>query len=255
MVAIKIILLVGCIFLQACSHFRSIEGPMNQVTDFFKCDIRPKTLLVLLPGAYDTPQDYINQNFVKEVRNRNIYADIQLVDAHIGYYTNAQIVKRLEDEVVSQAKSKGYEKIWFIGISLGGYGSLLYSMNNPTALEGVLLMAPYMGAKEVHMEVQSQGGLKTWVGKNETATDLNLWQWLKGYALPSADMPKLFIGYGDNDRFAKPNGLLADVLPKARSTIIPGGHDWKTWHQLWTGFLDASSLQRFDQTQPSCKIQ
>lgn len=255
MLVIKIFLILGCILLQACSHFRSVEGPMNHVNDFFKCDIRPKTLLALLPGAYDTPQDYIDQNFVKEVRNRNIYADIQIVDAHIGYYTNAQIVKRLEEEVVSPAKSKGYEKIWFIGISLGGYGSLLYSMNNPTALEGVLLMAPYMGVKDVHMEVQSQGGLKTWVSKNEATTDLNLWQWLKGYTLPSADMPKLFIGYGDNDRFAKPNGLLADILPKARVTIIPGGHDWKTWHQLWTGFLDTSFLQRFDQTPLSCKIQ
>lgn len=123
--------------LQACSHFRSVEGPMIQVNDFFESDIRPKTLLVLLPGAYDTPQDYIDQRFVKEVRKRNIYTDIQIVDAHIGYYINEQIVKRLEEEVVAPAKSKGYEKIWFVGISLGGYGSLLYSMNHPTALEGV----------------------------------------------------------------------------------------------------------------------
>lgn len=255
MVAIKTLLILGCIFLQACSHFRSAEGPMNHIIDLYKCDVRPKTLLVLLPGAYDTPQDYIDRNFVKEVRSRNIYADIQMIDAHIGYYTNAQIVKRLEEEVVAPAKSKGYEKIWFVGISLGGYGSLLYSMNYPNSLEGVYLMAPYMGVKEVHMEVQSQGGLKTWVNKIEPTTDLSLWKWLKGYALQSADMPKMLIGFGDNDRFAKPNSLLADVLPKARSTIIPGGHDWKTWHQLWIRFLDSSSLQRFDQTQSSCQMQ
>jgi pimeloyl-ACP methyl ester carboxylesterase len=241
--------------LQACSHFRSVEGPMHYVNDLIECDLRPKTLLVLLPGAYDTPQDYIDQNFVKEVRNRNIFADIQIVDAHIGYYTNEQIVKRLEDEVVATAKSKGYEKIWFVGISLGGYGSLLYSMNHPTALEGVFLMAPYMGVKEVNMDVRSQGGLKTWVNKNTATADLSLWHWLKGYALPSSDMPKLFIGFGDNDRFAQPNGLLAVVLPKARGMIIPGGHDWKTWHQLWTKFLDASSFQRFNKTQSSCQIQ
>jgi hypothetical protein len=252
--AIKTFLILGCLLLQACSHFRSVEGPMHYVNDFFECGIRPKTLLVLLPGAYDTPQDYIDQNFIKEVRNRNIYVDIQIVDAHIGYYTNAQIVKRLEDEVVAPAKSKGYENIWFIGISLGGYGSLLYSMKNPKALEGMFLMAPYMGVNEVHMDVQSQGGLKTWVIRNDSTADLNLWQWLKGYALPSSDMPKLYLGFGDNDRFAKPNGLLADVLPKTRSMIIPGGHDWKTWHQLWAQFLETSSLQRFDKTQSNCKI-
>jgi hypothetical protein len=240
--------------LQACSLFRSVEGPMPYVNDFLECEIRPKTLLVLLPGAYDTPQDYVDQMFVKEVRSRNIYADIQIVDAHIGYYTNAQIVKRLEEEVVAPAKSKAYEKIWFIGISLGGYGSLLYSMNYPTALEGVFLMAPYMGVKEVPMDVHNQGGLKTWVNRNDATADLSLWQWLKGYARPSSDMPKLYLGFGDNDRFAKPNGLLADVLPKTRSMIIPGGHDWKTWHQLWAQFLDVSSLPRFDKTQSNCKI-
>jgi pimeloyl-ACP methyl ester carboxylesterase len=252
---VKALLILGCILLQACSHFRSVEGPMHYVNDFFECDIRPKTLLVLLPGAYDTPQDYIDQNFIKEVRSRNIYADIQIVDSHIGYYTNAQIVRRLEEEVVSQAKSKGYEKIWFVGISLGGYGSLLYSMKNRTALEGMFLMAPYMGVKEVHMDVLGQGGLKTWVSKDEDTTDLNLWQWLKSYALPSSNIPKLYLGFGDNDRFAKPNGLLADVLPTERSMIIPGGHDWKTWHQLWTQFLETSFLQRFDKTQSNCKIQ
>jgi hypothetical protein len=252
---IKTVLILGCILLQACSVFRSVEGPMNQVNDFLECEIRPKTLLVLLPGAYDAPQDYIDQNFVKEVRSRNIYADIQIVDAHIGYYKNEQIVKRVEEEVVAPAKSKGYEKIWFIGISLGGYGSLLYSMKNPTALEGIFLMAPYMGVTEVHMDVQKQGGLKTWVKKNDATADLNLWHWLKGYAEPSSDMPKLYLGFGDNDRFAAPNGLLADVLPKARNMIIPGGHDWKTWLLLWTQFLDVSSLQRFDKTQSNCKIQ
>jgi hypothetical protein len=254
MQVIKIFLILGCMLLQACSVFRSVDGPMLYVNDLVECDLRPKTLLVLLPGAYDSPQDYIDQNFVKAIRNRNIFADIQIVDAHIGYYTKEQIVKRLEEEVVAPAKSKGYEKIWFVGISLGGYGSLLYSMNYPTALEGVFLMAPYVGVKEVTMDVQSQGGLKTWVSKNETTVDFNLWRWLKGYALASSDMPKLFIGFGDNDRFAQPNGLIADVLPKARSMIIPGGHDWKTWLQLWTQFLDASPFQRFDQTQSSCKI-
>lgn len=252
---IKRLLILGCILLQACTLFRSVEGPMNHVYDFFECDIRPKTLLVLLPGAYDTPQDYIDQNFVKEVRSRNIHADIQIVDAHLGYYTNEQIVKRLEEEVIAPAKSKGYEKIWLVGISLGGYGSLLYSMKHPTELEGMFLMAPYMGVKEVHMDVQSQGGLKTWVNNNEVTADVNLWHWLKGYAMPSTEMPQLLIGFGDSDRFAQPNGLLAAVLPKAHGMIIPGGHDWKTWHQLWTQFLDASSLPRIDQNQSNCKIQ
>jgi hypothetical protein len=252
--AIKTLLILGSILLQACSHFRSIEGPMRSVNDLVACDVRPKTLIVMLPGAYDTPQDYVDQNFVKEVRSRDIYADIQIVDAHIRYYTNAQIVKRLEEEVVAPAKIKGYEKIWFIGISLGGYGSLLYSMKNSTSLAGVFLMAPYMGVREVHMEVQSQGGLKNWTDNNETSADLNLWRWLKRYAQPNSVIPKLYLGFGESDRFAKPNGMLAEVLPEQHSMIIPGGHDWKTWHQMWTKFLDTASLHRYEKNLSNCKI-
>lgn len=257
MTAVKSLLVFICIFMQGCSSIRSVDGPMSVVNDYFECGARPKTLLVLLPGVYDKPQDFIDQNFVKEVRARNINADIQLVDAHIGYYNKQQIVKRLEDEIVYPAKANGYEKIWFIGISLGGYGALLYSMNHPTALEGVFLMAPYMGEKELAAEVQNQGGLKTWSSAYKDGMDLDLWRWLKSYSSEPITKPQTYLGFGNNDRFAQANGLFADVLPKERSQIIPGGHDWKTWLKLWTNFLDSSPLSsplsRIDQTLTNCK--
>jgi Putative esterase len=257
MKVINISLIVICISIQGCSFFRSVEGPMSLIDDYFKCDIRPKTLLVLLPGAYDTPQDFIDQNFVKEVRQRNIYADIRIVDAHIGYYKQRQIVKRLEDEIIAPAKAKGYQKIWFAGISLGGYGSLMYSMDNPSVLDGVFLMAPYLGVNQWPIDIQNQGGLKNWPSidknKNKNDVDVNLWRWLKSYISEPTDKPKTYLGFGSNDRFAQSNGVLVEVLPKENSMIIPGGHDWKTWHKLWTKFLDTAPLQRLDLTTSNCK--
>jgi hypothetical protein len=250
---IKILLIVICVFMQGCALFRSVEGPMSLVNDKLECDIPPKTLLVLLPGAYDVPQDFIDQNFVREVRKRNVYADIQIVDAHIGYYTKRQIVKRLEDEIVSPAKIKGYDNIWFAGISLGGYGTLLYSKSNPTALEGVFLMAPYLGENEWARVVQNQGGLKKWSSNPTDDVDGSLWRWLQSYANQSTDKLPIYVGFGSSDRFAQANGLLADVLPKERSMVIPGGHDWKTWLALWTNFLDISPLPRFDRHLSNCK--
>jgi pimeloyl-ACP methyl ester carboxylesterase len=241
--------------LSGCLLPRSVKGPMNSVTDLLNCTPKPPTLIVLLPGAYDKPQDFIDQGFVAAVRKRNIYADIQLVDAHTGYYTNQQIVQRLEEEVVKPAREQGYVNIWFAGISLGGYGSLLYSMNQPQALEGIFLMAPFMGPRDIPAEIARLGGLKQWTGtlSIQESIDTQLWRSLRNYAAPKARLPTTYLGYGASDRFAKPSALLAEVLPSERSFVIPGGHDWATWQQLWASFLDAASLPRIDVANTTCK--
>ena len=53
------------------------------------------------------------------------------------------MVDRLKEDVINPAKEKGYTKIWLVGISLGGLGSLLYAMEHPSDIEGMLVLAPY----------------------------------------------------------------------------------------------------------------
>ena len=76
-------------FIQGCAPYRSIKGPMNSVYDTLECNTQPATLIAFLPGAYDKPQDFIDQGFVSAVRRQKIHADVQLVDAHMGYYTDS----------------------------------------------------------------------------------------------------------------------------------------------------------------------
>ena len=227
---------------------------MKIINDTLDCAVRPNTLVVLLPGAYDGPQDFKDYGFVTALRQRNIDADIQLVDAHIGYFTNQQIVQRLEDEIVLPARAKGYKKIWFAGISLGGYGTLLYSMSKPSDVDGFFIMAPYMGTRHIPAEIQRQGGLKAWSSDVQGNMDIDLWRWLQGFSTRGPNMPQAYIGYGASDRFEKPNQLLADVLPKERSFVIPGGHDWATWQRLWTNFLDVAPLPKLAADQKNCKV-
>ena len=54
---------------------------------------RAETLLVLLPGAYDTPQDFVREGSVQAVRERGLPHDLLLPDAHIGYYNGRLIVE------------------------------------------------------------------------------------------------------------------------------------------------------------------
>ena len=81
---------------------------------------RAETLLVLLPGAYDTPQDFERQGFVSAVRDRQLPVVLLLLDAHTGYYTSQQIVDRLLHEVVQPARAPGHTRIWQVGIATGG---------------------------------------------------------------------------------------------------------------------------------------
>lgn len=238
--------------LPACMFSRSTEGPMQLVDDLLACDVRPTTLMVMLPGVYDKPQDFLDQGFVKAVRERGIHADIQMADAHLGYYNSQQIADKLHAEVIMPAKAKGYQKIWLVGISLGGYGTMLYSMSKPGLVQGIFIMAPYMGSREVPTDVQKQRGLQAWSSSVQGNLDVELWRWLKGYATRRTDLPMAYLGFGTSDRFVKPNTLLAEVLPKGRSFAIPGGHDWETWLKLWGSFLDVAPLPRYEKSESTC---
>jgi hypothetical protein len=268
--------------LSGCIAFRSTEGPMTLVEDQLACTVRPSTLIVMLPGARDVPQDFIDQGFVKAVRDRGIQADLLLVDSHIAYYTQMQIIDRLEKEVVLPARAKGYKTIWFAGISLGGYGTLLYSSKTardsslsvtPTGpesgvtkktIDGFFAMAPYMGSSRITRAITEQGGLRsanlTKAPDGSTAAnnfDLVLWQWLQSYtsltnqsnnnaAAPalSPTNPAAWLGWGSKDGFAEMNALLGDVLPSQQRIEEPGGHDWPPWIAMWQKFLDRAPLPR-----------
>jgi enterochelin esterase-like enzyme len=252
-IRIQVFVLVLAALLTGCLSFRSTQGPMASVTDKLACNNPPDTLIVLLPGAYDRPKDFIDEGFVSLVRREKIYADVQIIDAHWGYYKNQQIVQRLQNEVVKPAKNSGYNYIWFAGISMGGYGTLLYAMNHAGALTGVFLLAPYMGPPELSAAIGDQGGLENWLSDEEDKDrDTSLWRWIQRYLEGEPDMPKAYLGYGVSDRFEQPNGLMAKALPAGHSFVIAGGHDWATWRQLWARFLAAAPLPRIEGAY-SCK--
>ena len=242
------VLLLTLLFLQACSALpRPMKQPLDIVEQLLACPTRPSTLVVFLPGAYDKPQDFIDEGFVAALRKRAIQADVQLVDAHVAYYTSKQIVERLDRDVIARAVAQGYRQIWLVGISIGGYGSLLYSAQFPDKIDGFFVMAPYMGPRNMASVIQGQGGLGKWNPIDTTNADAAFWNGLRRYGTQSLDQsiqPAAYIGYGKSDRFEEPNRLFADILPTGRQFAIAGGHDWHTWLQLWNNFLDVAPWPR-----------
>ncbi|MET4579405.1 alpha/beta hydrolase-fold protein [Ottowia thiooxydans] len=219
---------------------RPLKTPMDSQMERADPARRSDTLIVLLPGAYDTPQDFVDQGFVKALRERKLPVDLQLVDAHTGYYTAQQIVHRLHDEVVAPARAQGYKRIWMAGISLGGYGSLLFAREHSELIDGVFVMAPFLGRRDLPAAIHDAGGLGSWSGEmpNADAHDLALWRWLRAHAGSAGPRVPLYLGYGDSDRFAFSHKLLAAALPPQEVFVTPGGHQWAPWLVLWQRFLD-----------------
>jgi pimeloyl-ACP methyl ester carboxylesterase len=195
-------------------------------------------LLVLLPGANMAPAELEREGFVAAVRQRKLAVDVALPDAHMGYVYDGSMMTRLHDDVIGPAQAQGYRRIWLAGISLGGFVAMGYAARHPGAIEGLVLLAPYLGRRPLVQAIAAAGGPATWrqTAQPRDASDFDhdLWMWL---SQPPANAPPLYLGYGAEDRFAEGHALLAGLLPPAQVTTAAGGHDWAPWRSLWAQWL------------------
>lgn len=209
-----------------------------------------RCLVVFLPGRGDRPEDYLRQGFAEALRQAGSSCQMVGVDSHLGYFQDRSITRRLHEDVIAPAKARGVEEVWLVGISLGGLGSLLYARAYPGEVDGLVILAPYLGDKTVIADVAGAGGaggaggLQSWVPPQDLPeADLRrLWAWLQGYARPDSGRPELYLAFGEGDRFASANRLLGDVLPRERVLTVSGGHTWRTWRRLWQGFLESGRV-------------
>ena len=246
--------------LSGCAAWRPVTVPIGTLAEPARCATRPDTLIVMLPGAGSRPEDFATEGFVQAVRQRQLAADIVLVDAHRGYFNDLAIIERLRADVIAPARARGYAQIWLVGISLGAFGSLVYAAERPAGITGIVALGPYLGSPEKGAEVAAAGGLTAWRGPATAMPgdfEAKFWRWLQSFGAPiaqaggqaSSPRPTLLLGYGLEDRFRPNHDLLAAALPPAQVFTTPGGHDWAPWLALWQRMLDAMPLR----TDSSCR--
>lgn len=224
----------------ACMNMRIATVPMAGLTDLVPQKAVPRNLAVFLPGVYDSPQDFVSNYFVHELRRRQMPFDVVAADAHLDYFQTGTVVERLKQDIVEPALKRNPRQIWLIGISLGGLGAMLYASQDPR-VTGVVALAPYLGTKQALAEVADAGGWTQWDPDRSSAMlswELQLHRWLKSYLRQPEQMPALFLGFGEQDRFAAEQARLASQLPAQNVLRIDGGHDWPTWRTLWRGLID-----------------
>ncbi|HEV8580277.1 MAG TPA: alpha/beta fold hydrolase [Thermoanaerobaculia bacterium] len=235
-------LLCGVLLPLGCARYRPTPVPLRTVQ--FPGTGQPRTLVVLLPGRHDAPQDFGRAGFPEMAARAGARVDMVAADAHLGYYLKNLIIDRLHEDVIAPARRR-YERIWLVGISIGGAGAVAYASRHPENVDGVVLLAPFLGQEEVIGEVAAGGGLRRWKPPEPLAPDdyqRQLWAWLSRYASGSQGRIPLYLGFGTCDSFARANGLLAEVLPPERVFTVAGGHDWKAWRALWADFVRTGAL-------------
>lgn len=214
---------------------------MNQSLRTVRHTVGAPTLMIMLPGAYMTPEDYVAQGFFSAIASRRLALDLVAVDLDLGAISAGTALPTLQAEILQPARAEGYEKIWLGGISLGGLLALCHHADTPSgSIDGLCLLAPYPGSRLTTNAIACAGGMQAWQPSAEELTDpeFRAWHWLQN---PPADFP-VFVGYGSEDRFAEGMKQIADCFPAARTKAIPGGHEWPVWRHLWAYFLDCGYL-------------
>ena len=197
--------------------------------------------MIWLPGAFQRPDDFLDAGFDAAVRKRHLAVDLQFVQVELEHVGDRRVIENLAREVVAPARAAGCRSIWLAGISLGGFFALDYAATQAGGCEGLYLLAPYLGNRQLIAEIAAAPSLDAWNAGPlaETDEERRIWRYIRdrhGEHGPEA-MP-LYLGYGSKDRFARGHALMANALAPGRVDVAAaGGHDWPTWHSLWERFL------------------
>lgn len=196
-------------------------------------------MIVFLRGIGGSHHIFEEEGLVDDVRACGLPFDMSAPNAHFGYYGDRNLVARLKEDVIDPARARGCQKIWLVGVSMGGLGALLYLMERPEDIAGVYLISPFLGTQVILDEIETAGGVREWEPGPYIAEEdwqRMLWHWLK---TTIADHPDkiVYLGYGTDDPYKRGQQLLATLLPSNHVYAIDGAHDYQTMKDLWKIFL------------------
>jgi pimeloyl-ACP methyl ester carboxylesterase len=246
---VRLLALLTVVLASGCKIFFPVPSTMASAFDPLPPPKQAKCLMVLLPGAGDTAETFREKGFVEAIQGSGARVDVVAANATLGYYLRGTAAERIEIDVVAPLRTRGYEQIWVLGISMGGFGAFHYTQFFPEHVDGILALAPYLGDLSLGREIRDAGGLAKWTPDPpapivEDNYQRQLWSWLHNVTTGKQPGPQIYLGYGDQDGLGAQDALLAQALPPDHVFHAPGGHDWGPWRALLLQFLRSSEFQR-----------
>lgn len=199
--------------------------------------------MLFLPAAYTGPEDFVQAGFASAVRERELPLDLVFADINLQHLTDRTILRRVRHELVLPARALGCQSIWICGISLGGFIGLSFAERYTSEIDGLCLLAPYLGNHMITGEIERANGVAAWEPGELAADDdeRRVWRFIKSH---DQQPVAVRLGYGREDRFAGSHRLMAAALSPGNVQVIPGGHEWPVWSRLWANFLDSQFAQQ-----------
>lgn len=212
-----------------------MQLPIDHIFDPAAGGPEERILLLMLPGAKNTPQQLVDNGFIRVLRERQLPVDVLALDAHADLYLERAGIERVLHQTLDEVRARGYRRIWLLGISLGGSGAMICATQRREEIEGVFLLAPFLGTRGIIAEVLAAGGLRHWQAGDihERDHERLLLDRLRGSVAVAQGLPTILLGYGSEDRYRGASDMLSAHLPPQNVTKIAGGHDWPTWVELW----------------------
>ncbi|AXK72076.1 alpha/beta hydrolase [Lysobacter sp. TY2-98] len=206
-------------------------------------------LVVVLPGRRDRLESLRRSGVGEAIQRAWPDADVLFAELSMPYYVDRTAPQRLHDEVLMPARRRAYTEIWLVGASLGGMGSILYDGMYPEQVDGIVLLAPYTGEREIHDEIRAAGGLGTWRPETSAIDPKSFWQrdlWaqMKTWREEPERVRNVWLAYGDNDYLREGMPLVADALPRDHVLVQPGKHAWSTWTPMTESVFRAIDAER-----------
>jgi pimeloyl-ACP methyl ester carboxylesterase len=192
-----------------------------------------RVLVVVLPGRGDDLQGLVDSGIAPAIQAAWPAADVLLAEVTMAYYYEGRMPERLHAEVIAPARERGYAGVWLAGASMGGMGTLLYERSRPGELDGLVLLAPYLGDRGLLEEIGGPG-LAAWQ-PGPVAAEINrktfqreVWRNVQGWQATGRGQD-VWLAYGEDDRLAKAIDVLTPALPASQVLPRPGGHAWVVW--------------------------
>lgn len=207
---------------------RAATTPLAQKWDRAEAGKRAPVLVVYLPGRGDQPEAFAKAGFTSALRDAGAKVDTVALDAHLGYYLNRSVVKRLHHEVLRPARDGGYKRIVIVGVSLGAMGGLFGLRDHPDCIDGVVFLGPFVGEDRQLLAKVADGGDPATMAE-APQHEREIWTYVhaaKGHS-------RIWMGSGTEDRLGEGQRLLSKRLTPKQVRFVPGGHDWVTWGTLW----------------------
>jgi len=233
---LRIALATSMLLLSACvpGGKTQIRIPVEEIKASRQDDER--VLVVVLPGRGDDVANLKASGIAESIRSAMPEADVTLTGISLAYYMEGRMPQRLREEIILPARQRGYKEIWLTGASMGGMGVLMYDREYPGDATGLVLLAPYLGGKDVLEQIKASEGLEHWdAGPVPAMVDRNnfdreLWRYLKTWQSGnSLRADKVWLAYGESDRLSAVMPPLQKLLKPDHVFVREGGHAWVVW--------------------------